>query len=439
MGCVQEKVKGYKPDPLACSLSNPNKTMNRCSNDFICGRALNGGDWWATGHPLYNYAVEAKKRGLTCGIKSNTLLPKAATSLQCSFKHITDASICDDQVICTRATIGNTAKLWHRNNHSFYKYVVEAKKRGLFCGVGSSTSKPTLETKPPKINPIAPKKKQKKPFKYLVLLDNPLHFERYGKAFHTPLLPNVIFFIGEIEDGDEKGFRIALRNHKVDTVVLISDGGSANSGLELANIIYDNNLATFVPLKERCASACSFMFFAGSSKVAHGRLGVHQLSIEDDKKKVAVGTILKDSQYAVADIIRNLTDFGTPASVFSKMFSTSGMYFFSEEEKSAFSNNGISPKLINRINEVLVYLSKDLGNEFDDSVLNSMPAAMKNRLTQLELVRIGCMKGPVDGIKGEATTTAIKLFSSKIGSNMSAGKFSDLFRALNNTKVGVCY
>ena len=65
--------------------------------------------------------------------------------------------------------------------------------------------------------------------------------------------------------------------------------------------------------------------------------------------------------------------------------------------------------------------------------------SVNNRLTQLELVRIGCMKGPIDGIKGEATMSAIKLFSSKIGSNFSSSKFSSLFRVLNGTKVGACY
>ena len=266
-----------------------------------------------------------------------------------------------------------------------------------------------------------------------------MHFKNYGNTYHTPLLPNVIFFIGEIKDGDERGFRKALRNHKVDTVVLISDGGLVYNGLRLANIINDNNLSTYVPLGERCASACSFMFFAGNSKVAHGGLGVHQFYAEDQKKIMTVGKVQKGTQYLVADIIENLEAFGTPASVYPKMFSTSGMYFFSEEEKSTFSNNAINPDLVSMINEVLVYFSKSLDTDFDDSTLDRMPTKMKNSLTQLELVRIGCMEGPIDGIKGEATSSAIQLFSSKINSDIPAGKFSDLFRVLNRTKVGACY
>jgi len=298
----------------------------------------------------------------------------------------------------------------------------------------------TVETKPPKTVPVAPKKQPETPTESTPSLIDPLHIKKYGKTFHTLLLPNTILFIGEIEDGDERGFRAALRAHEVDTVVLLSGGGLINEGLRIANIINDKRLATYIPGGTTCASACSFMFFAGNPKVAHGRLGVHQFYVEDDKKKVAIGKVQKSTQYTVADIIQNLTDFGTPASVFPKMFSTSGMYYFSETEKSAFSDsNKIIPETLNRINEVLSYFIKDIDNELDDVVLDGMPQKTKSTLIQLELIRIGCMQGPVDGIKGEETKSAIELLSSKMNSKLSSNKFSDLFRSLNNTKVGACY
>ena len=418
-----------------------------------------------------SYISQAKGRGLTCGVVPGT---SSSQSTFCT----NFISECSTSKVCDRATDRGR---WKSNSN---KYVVEAKKRGLSCGIDSSSpkpvvetevtkpmvetevttpvvetevttpavetkvttpvvetkvTKPVVETKVTKLVPIVPTKKQKKQSEPLASLNNPLHFKNYGNTYHTPLLPNVIFFIGEIKDGDERGFRKALRNHKVDTVVLISDGGLVYNGLRLANIINDNNLSTYVPLGERCASACSFMFFAGNSKVAHGGLGVHQFYAEDQKKIMTVGKVQKGTQYLVADIIENLEAFGTPASVYPKMFSTSGMYFFSEEEKSTFSNNAINPDLVSMINEVLVYFSKSLDTDFDDSTLDRMPTKMKNSLTQLELVRIGCMEGPIDGIKGEATSSAIQLFSSKINSDIPAGKFSDLFRVLNRTKVGACY
>ena len=412
--------------------------LSACANDFVCRRgfSLKGGikAWHKSSHAFYMYSVEAKKRGLSCGVGSSSSTTAEGTCL-------TKASLCGNTLLCRLAApdVTNGKKVWFSSSSKYYKYVVEAKKRGLSCGVETSSSKPVLETKVTKPVPTVPVKKQKKPSKPLASLNNPLHFKSYGNTYHTPLLSNVIFFIGEIKDGHERGFRKALRNHKADTVVLISDGGLVGTGLELANIINDNNLSTYVPLGERCASACSFMFFAGNPKVAHGGLGVHQFYVDDDKKKMAVGKVQKGTQYLIGDIIENLEAFGTPSSVYPKMLSTSGMYFFSEEEKSDFNSNPIDPKLIRKMNEVLVYISKSVDNDFDDSTLNSMPTNMKNSLTQLELVRIGCMKGPVDGVKGETTMSAIKLFSSKIGSNVSSDKFSSLFRELNNTKVGACY
>jgi len=288
--------------------------------------------------------------------------------------------------------------------------------------------------------PVVPKKQPETPTETASSLNDPLHIKIYGKTLHTLLLPNTLLFIGEIEDGDERGFRTALRAHEVDTVVLLSGGGLVSEGLRIANIINDKSLTTYVPVDATCASACSFMFFAGNPKVAHGRLGVHQFYVDDDEKKASIGKVQKGTQLLVADIIQNLTDFGTPASVFPKMFSTSGMYFFSETEKSAFSDrNKITPETVTRINEALSYLMKDFDNELDDAVLDGMPQKTKSTLIQLELIRIGCMEGPVDGIRGEATKSAIDLLSSKMKSKLSSNKFSDLFKRLNNTKVGACY
>jgi len=289
------------------------------------------------------------------------------------------------------------------------------------------------------VPPKAPENNTKRSVKPALLLDNPLHIKAYGKSYHVPLLPNVIFFLGEIEDGDEQGFRRALRDHEIDTVVLVSPGGLIYNGLELANIIYDNNLATYVPSGETCASACSFMFFAGNPKVAHGRLGVHQFYLDDDKKKVAIGVAQRGTQLLVADIIQNLTDFGTPSDVFSKMFSTSDMYYFTEEEKESFNSESIKAETIAEINELLLYFTKYVGDELDEDALNGMPQEMKNSLIQLELKRIGCMKGLVDGVKGDETAEAIQLLSSKVGANLSTAEFSSLFTLLNNTKVGACY
>jgi len=272
-------------------------------------------------------------------------------------------------------------------------------------------------------------------------LANPLHLTRYGKTFYTPLTPDVVFFMGEIEDGDDRDLRRALRSHDINTIVLVSPGGLIYNGLELASIIFDNNLSTYIPAGQTCASSCSFMFFAGSSKVAHGRLGVHMFYlVEDNKKKIASEAAQRYSQQAVTDIIQNLIGFGTPADVFSKMFSTRDMYYFNEEERASFSNsNGIEQDTKARIDQVLLYFTKYVRGEFDAAVLDGMPDGVKNTLIQLELIRIGCMKGPADGIEDQHTASAIQLLSDKSGIKLSTDVFSDLFRRINNTEAGACY
>jgi hypothetical protein len=65
-------------------------------------------------------------------------------------------------------------------------------------------------------------------------------------------------------------------NQDIDIVVLASDGGSVWEGLNMAGIIHDKGIATYVPeLPEKlgCYSACSFMFFGGKIRQADGIWG----------------------------------------------------------------------------------------------------------------------------------------------------------------------
>jgi len=473
--------------------------INDRTDSFICGRStrLSGGKriWDKRSNAALKYVSEAKKRGLSCGVVfTNQIVKSAPDTRPCganledcygmntreikaffnhriikgyflkSFEPFQETYRADGEysisfngkddplnnrweVVDSKICYFNSSDSSDRGCASLYRgrqngatiYYFTADNVVFAAATEWSEINSSGGSEEAEVPPKAPENNTKRSVKPALLLDNPLHIKAYGKSYHVPLLPNVIFFLGEIEDGDEQGFRRALRDHEIDIVVLVSPGGLIYNGLELANIIYDNNLATYVPSRETCASACSFMFFAGNPKVAHGRLGVHQFYLDDDKRKVAIGAAQRGTQLLVADIIQNLTDFGTPSNVFSKMFSTSDMYYFTEEEKESFSSKAIKAETITKINELLLYFTKYVEDELDEDALNGMPQEMKNSLIQLELKRIGCMKGLVDGVKGDETVEAIQLLSSKIGSNLSAAEFSNLFIRLNNTEVGACY
>ena len=158
----------------------------------------------------------------------------------------------------------------------------------------------------------------------------------YGSFVHFKGIPTALFFFEEIAKNDSFEFRKALRNHDIDTVVLWSNGGSVFEGLQMAGIIYDKKLTTFVPKHGECYSACSFMFFGGNTKVSNGLLGVHQFSSDEQasKKSEQVGKTQEISQFTVSEIVGFLNEFETPPWVFEKMFQQQEMYVFSREELS---------------------------------------------------------------------------------------------------------
>ena len=106
----------------------------------------------------------------------------------------------------------------------------------------------------------------------------------------------------------------------------------------MAGIINDKRLDTFIPENSirtgggNCASACAFMFFAGESRKANGKLGVHQFYSADSSKKAEVGSTQKIAQFTVSEIIGFLNEFETPPWVYERMFQQSNMYYFKDSE-----------------------------------------------------------------------------------------------------------
>jgi len=122
------------------------KTLEVCSDADLCLRATNpynNTNVWRSSGAGIKAADEAKKRGLSCGVGSDT------STEVCEAKRPT---ACDDDELCRRATSIEVAiPQWSRWDYA-QNYVNEAKKRGLSCGVEEDLS---LISKHCKRNPNA--------------------------------------------------------------------------------------------------------------------------------------------------------------------------------------------------------------------------------------------------------------------------------------------
>lgn len=269
---------------------------------------------------------------------------------------------------------------------------------------------------------------------------------RYGSFLYSENIPNTLFFFNDIEKNDSFQLRKAMRNHDIHTVVLASRGGEVWEGLQMAGIIHDKGLTTYVPLKGIgedgvCASACSFMFFGGKTRLAQGSLGVHQFFSAKDTQKESVSDVQKYAQFTVSEIIGFLNEFETPPFVFERMFQQSSMYYFSDTELKQINNNNeiISDGEVNKINSFITNLNialakalKEEEEETESVAQTPKPNETKDieikpveperliadrkdvaRLVQTELNRIGCNLGSVDGVIGPASKQALKLFNHK--------------------------
>ena len=140
--------------------------------------------------------------------------------------------------------------------------------------------------------------------------------ERYGPFFFLRSEPDLLIYVGAVGANDMLNLKKALREHPtISTIVLQNNGGGlVHIGLVVAEEIYERGLNTYIPKDSYCASACSFVFFAGRQRLAVSRLGVHQISAPELTGEQA--------QFGVSDIVATLPKYGVSADVLGIMFST---------------------------------------------------------------------------------------------------------------------
>lgn len=163
--------------------------------------------------------------------------------------------------------------------------------------------------------------------------------ERYGPFFFLRSEPDLLIYVGAVGANDMLNLKKALREHPtISTIVLQNNGGGlVHIGLVVAEEIYERGLNTYIPKDSYCASACSFVFFAGRQRLAVGRLGVHQISAPELTGEQA--------QFGVSDIVATLPKYGVSADVLGIMFSTPSkdMYFFTPQEIAKYGINRVGP------------------------------------------------------------------------------------------------
>ncbi len=236
--------------------------------------------------------------------------------------------------------------------------------------------------------------------------------KKYGGLIYNTEIPNTLFLVGNIRNGDSFSLRKALRNHEISTIVLASPGGLVMEGLNMAGIIFDKGLNVYVPEKATCASSCAFMFFAGKERKVRGKLGVHQFYTGNASASGNINETENVVQFTVSEIIGFLNEFDTPRFVFERMFQQQEMYFFNKEELDQLMTTtfSVSETAQVSINRYLESKKKVIAQKEPEITKEEVVALLQKQLNE-----IGCNAGPVDGKYGRRTEGALKRFSKKAG------------------------
>lgn len=255
----------------------------------------------------------------------------------------------------------------------------------------------------------------------LTLLATSTHaIERvYGPFVYNSEIPGTLFFNGVIWQEDESYLREALRDNEITTLAVNSQGGNVYSGLLLSGVIFDKGINIYIPRGAECASACSFIFFAGKERVIDGRLGVHQFSTPSNYR-TDINSAEERTQNLVAEVTGYLSEFNTPSFVLEKMFQTkpSDMHYFDALDIMKLNTSDFwgDRELKIAITEFMVSLIKRAEKSPKKTIESSKPVDPEEvelaiKKVQRLLNKAGCDAGIVDGIWGRKTEAAAILFA----------------------------
>lgn len=177
---------------------------------------------------------------------------------------------------------------------------------------------------------------------------------------------DIISLDGEINAGAALNFRRAAEaapNAKL--LILNSPGGVVQIALLIADDVHERKLATYIPKKAGCYSACAYIFLAGVERQVDGELGVHQISSDS--------TDLVSAQLSISDIIDLLNRFDTPVEVLTVMFKTppKDMHVFTPDEVARY---GIDRRRGSQTNTASSEISRPAGSSDPSSATTVQPA-----------------------------------------------------------------
>jgi hypothetical protein len=184
--------------------------------------------------------------------------------------------------------------------------------------------------------------------------------QRFGSLVYSEDVPNTAFLLAPINLGDSFELRRLVRDHDIKLIVTGSPGGNLYEGLQMAAIIHDNDLETYIPASWSCESSCANIFLGGHARLVAGDLGVHQFyNSNGDTQQTNLGETTATTLYTTSDIISILDEFSTPVFVYEKMFRTTDIYYFNVKEKRRLNIDASSNDFYDRVDAVDEFVSKN--------------------------------------------------------------------------------
>ena len=203
----------------------------------------------------------------------------------------------------------------------------------------------------------------------------------------------------KIVSSDLTEFKHALQRIETDklklhlnTVQLVSDGGSGLTAVEIGRLIRKKNLNTYVAPKDYCSSACFVIFLGGVQRYGFGNLGVHDSTFTEEVKfeRNGLTKLIEQSDKRHIDYLREM-DISVALADIVHSTKFWDVRYLTEEEKSLYRVNG-TDRASSEILVTEISKTRKISKEEFKKILRTNYSSCNDEMKYLKQTAWDCIK-----------------------------------------------
>jgi ATP-dependent protease ClpP protease subunit len=200
--------------------------------------------------------------------------------------------------------------------------------------------------------------------------DIQINWQTWGPAKTSSTFPGLMLINEAIDQGAAQAVLDALNFENIQAVILDSPGGVVAEALEIAEVLRERQVVTYVPSGAHCQSSCVYMFLGGTRRLAEGSLSVHQLRAQISTHAPISVDVDEVMQHSL-EFASRILELGAPSWLVSEINSSRELVDLTVEQRQLLSLDAE-----NLVSDYGLPSMQEISNALTDSTFSIASAAI---------------------------------------------------------------